>query len=554
MMAAVALENAPKNLPTLTLQHRDELVDQNMKKFIKYAGVTNIRRPMTINASSKAWDAAPGGWNFAMVQTVIRNLDDMPRLGMIAIDEAHHVAANTYMRIINKAKQDNPNILIYGTTATPNRGDRKALRMIFDNCGDSITIGELIREGHLVRPRTFVMDLGVNDQLLKIDNKTIDFDEKVEGILNHTVLTDKVIEKWEGFTDPKTGEFVSCKDKQTIIFCQTVQHARDVTDRFVAHGVKAELIEGNMSPKERKAVLDRYDRAETQVLVNVYVLTEGFDNQPTSCVIIFKKESNKSSLTQMIGRGLRKVDPELYPGFIKDSCTVLDFGTSCIIHGSLEDATDLFGKGCKHCPACESEMPQSLKECAICGHVFPAPAQLLKSSVNSLAGSGGDDEEERILNNFVMSEVDILQDSPFKYESFYDGRVMVCFGFSYWAAVVHFEDMRYYAIGAEANDENKTNYRIHILNSSDNYLIALQSADDFMRCKSNKTDAKRVAKWIYEPPTPKQLEILCEGPFNPAMSISMSKYRASCGIQFKFYSKQIQSVIKAYSNAKKGSF
>ena len=76
-----------------------------------------------------------------------------------------------------------------------------------------------------------------------------------------------------------------------------------------------------------------------------------------------------------------------------------------------------------------------------------------------------------------MTEIDILQDSPFKYESFYDGRVMVCFGFSYWAAVVHFQDMRYYAIGAESTGESNSSYKLHVLISSDNYLMALQSAD-----------------------------------------------------------------------------
>lgn len=553
MMAAVCLENKSKELPSLIMQHRDELVTQNRDKCVEYAGgLRNIRRPMTIDATSKAWDRAPGGLNFGMVQTLVRNLDAMPALSMLAIDEAHHTAADSYLQIIKHAKLLNPDVMIYGTTATPNRGDRKALRTVFDNCADQIQIGELIREGHLVRPRTFVLDLGVTDELSKVKKTASDFDMKeVESILNKTILTDKIIENWRGFYD-KAGNWISCADRQTIIFCSTVQHAKDVTQRFQEHGIKAEMIDGTMALSTRREILKRYDVGDTQVLLNVSILTEGFDHQPTSCVILLRKESWKSTMTQMIGRGLRKVDPEIYPGVIKDDCIVLDFGTSCLIHGSLEEDVNLSGSGTKMCPECQSTVPQNARECVICGHEFPELPKV--PSVAGMGGGGGDDDEKvnAVLSNFVMSEIDILQDSPFKYESFYHGRVMICFGFSYWAAVVHYKDHRYYAIGAEALNENANSYKLHILNSSDNYLMTLQSADDYMRTKGNKTDARKVAQWLYEPPTSKQMQVLG----NEANQVNitghimgMTKYRASCGIQFKFYGNQIRNSIEGFIGA-----
>lgn len=529
MMAAVGVENKPKDMPSLVLQHRDELLIQNRDKFIQYAGIRNIRRPMTIDASSKAWDRAAGGWNFAMVQTLAQNIETMPPLGLIQIDEAHHAAAPSYLQIIAHAKSLNPNVMIYGTTATPNRGDRKALRTVFDNCGDQIHIGELIRDGHLVRPRTFVVDIGINDELKKVKRTAIDFDMKeVEHIMNKTVLTDKIIEHWR----EKAG------DRQTIVFCSTVQHATDVTRAFHDHGISAACIEGTMGIKARRDILKRYDQGEIQVLVNVAVLTEGFDHQPTSCVILLRPSSWKSTMTQMIGRGLRKVDPEIYPGVIKDDCIVLDFGTSCLTHGSLESEVNLSGSGIKKCPDCESDMPQSCRECAICGHEFPV---VMQPKASGSGGGAGIEAPESLLGNFVMTEIDILQDSPFKYESFYDGRVMLCFGFTYWAAVVHFQDQRFYAIGAESMGEESKNFRLHVLNSSDSYLMALQSADDYMRTKGNKTDAKRVAQWIYEPPTAKQLDIL-----KGDGGMGVSKYRACCAIQFKFYGRQIKGCIEGF--------
>lgn len=570
MMSAIAVETAPKDLPSLTLQHRDELVTQNRDEFVEYAGIRNIRRPMLINADSKAWDRSAGGWNFGMVQTVVKNLEAMPKLGFLAIDEAHHAAAPTYLQIIHQARTLNPNLLIYGTTATPNRGDRKALRSVFDNCGDQIPIGDLIREGHLVRPRTFVLDIGVNDELSHVKRTAIDFDMKqVESIMNKSLLNDKIIDLWEN-GDPERG-LPSCRHRQTIIFCSTVQHAKDVTESFVAAGVKAEYVagQGQMSITKRRDILTRYDRGEVEVLVNVAVLTEGFDHQPTSCVILLRPSSWKSTMTQMIGRGLRKVNPEKYPGVIKDDCIVMDFGTSCLTHGSLEQEVHLEGSGTKMCPCCDSTVPKSTKECPICGHEFPdavikvCPKCDREHTRNvsvcicghefpvTVSNGGGGASVGEILENFVMSEIDILQDSPFKYESFYDGRVLLCFGFTYWAAVVHYQDGRFYAVGATANNEKASSYQLHVLNSSDQYLMALQSADDYMRTKGNKTDARRVARWLYEPPTMKQLDILQRGEDTPVNMMKMSKYRASCGIQFKFYKNQMRAVIEGAMNAAK---
>lgn len=544
MLAATCLRVAPPDLPTLILQHRDELVTQNRDKFLRYAGgVRCVRKPMTINGETKAWDRKGGGWNFGMVQTVCRNLDSMPKLGMLAIDETHHAAADSYMDVIKAAKAQNPDLLLFGVTATPNRGDRLALRTIFDNCADQISIKELIDSGLLCKPRSYVVDIGVQDELGRVKRTAQDYDQNEVGkILNHDILHEKIIEKWRGFTT-KEGVFVSCANRQTVVFCATVQHAKDFCAAMQAAGVSAAWIAGapHMKLDERREILQRYDAGHIQVIVNVMVLTEGWDHQPTSCVILLRLSSQKGTMIQMIGRGLRLVDPAEYPGVIKDDCIVLDFGTSLLTHGNLEDETELHGSGTKICVKCESHVPTRSKECVICGHQFPIVP------VTRTAGGGGNtgsDETESagVLQDFVMSEIDILNSSPFKYESFFDGRVMICFGFKNWAAVVHYADNRYYAVGAEEQGPN--NYRLVCVASADSYLIALQSADDYMRTHGKKTEANRVAQWLYEAPTDKQMDILKEG-----FSIGMTKYRATCAIQFKFYGGQIRGCIEGFKNA-----
>lgn len=549
MMAAMGLENADPRLPTLTLQHRDELVDQNLKKFVKYAMACEgkpIFRPARIDSTNKIFASRGGGWNFAMVQTLAKNLDRMPPMGLVMIDEGHHSAADTYMRVINRAKELNPDVLIYGTTATPNRGDKKALRHIFDNCGDQITIGELIRAGHLIKPRTFVVQTGVESQISQVKSRGQTADQEISKLLNSEPIIDRAIKIWM-HGDEESG-VPSCRNRPTIVFCSDTDHGRAVTERFNHYGVRAAFIGDKVKKTERRKILEAYDSGKYEVLVNVYILTEGFDHQPTSCVILFKRESFKSTMTQMIGRGLRKVDNEIYPGVIKDDCVIIDLGTSCITHGSLEDEPDLDGSGTKVCPSCLSDMPKSISECAICGHEFPRPSA---REVDDEEPSGAGDDEDGSLpkdsevSHFQMAELDLLQDSPFKYESFYGGRLRICNEPKFYAAVCHYMDGRFYALGGSTglSDEGDS---LHVLCSSDDYIHALQSSDDYMRLKSNKTAANKMKKQSYEPPTARQLEIL-DGYL---VDFNMNKYRASCAIQFKFKGDRIRRKIEEWVNAK----
>ena len=105
----------------LVLQHRDELVNQNISKFKRIN--PNISTSV-VNAEQKDWN---GDAVFSMVQTLSRpnNLDNMKAMDMVVVDESHHVVADTYTRIINHAKEINDKVEIVGFTATPNRGDKK---------------------------------------------------------------------------------------------------------------------------------------------------------------------------------------------------------------------------------------------------------------------------------------------------------------------------------------------------------------------------------------------------------------------------------------------
>src|SRR5262245_18856233 len=168
------IHSAPEGRPNkaLILQHRDELTDQNVSKF----RAVNPSIPVSIfDASSKSWR---GSAVFGMVPTLARdaNLANFPELDSLTVDEAHHAPAASYRKIIDRAREVNPNVAVFGVTATPNRGDGTPMREIFDNVADQITIGELISTGHLVRPRTYVLDVGATQALKGVRRLASDFD------------------------------------------------------------------------------------------------------------------------------------------------------------------------------------------------------------------------------------------------------------------------------------------------------------------------------------------------------------------------------------------
>ena len=161
----------------------------------------------------------------------------MPALDLLVIDEAHHAVADSYRRIIDRARSANPDCRIFGVTATPNRGDRKGLREIFDNVGDQVRLGELIASGHLVPPRTFIIDVGVQDRVARgPQDRCSDFDmSEVAGIMNRAPVTDEVIRHWRE----------KASDRPTVVFCSTVAHAENVAAAFNDADIAAAVIHGD---------------------------------------------------------------------------------------------------------------------------------------------------------------------------------------------------------------------------------------------------------------------------------------------------------------------
>jgi len=494
------------------LAHRDELTAQNREKFCRVnPGLTTS----VFDAKEKSW---AGRATFAMVQTLTRDnhLDAMPTLDLLVVDEAHHAASPSYRRVIDRVLSRNPRALIFGATATPARSDGKGLREVFSNVADQITLGELIASGHLVPPRTFVIDVGAQSALAQVRRTATDFDmTEVEAILNRTPITDAVIRHWR----EKAG------DRKTIVFCSTVAHAQCVADAFVAAGIRAVLIHGELSDAERKVRLAEYETGEAQVVVNVAVLTEGYDYTPTSCVVLLRPSSHKSTLTQMIGRGLRTVDPAEHPGVVKTDCIVLDFGTATLMHGSLEQEANLDGHQhqgqapTKECPSCEATVPLGCRECPLCGFEWTIdPA-----------------EQAEAMDEFVMTEIDLLKRSNFRWcDLFGCDDALMATGLQAWGGIF-FLNGRWHAVGGGRSLPPR-------LLAVGDRSVCMAKADDWLNDNESLDTAHKTRRWLNEPPTEKQLRYL---PQAMRADFGLTRYQASALLAFRFNKSSIHRLVLA---------
>ena len=509
MLSAVTGRMTGDGAKACVLAHRDELTSQNRAKF---ARVNPDTETSVVDATTKSWN---GQVTFAMAPTLSRasNLAAIPKLDLLVIDEAHHAVAESYRRIIDRVRDANPEARVFGVTATPNRGDRKGLREVFDNVADQVRLGELIASGHLVPPRTFVIDVGVQDQLRAVRKTADDYDMgAVAAIMNRAPITEEVVRHWE----EKAG------DRQTVVFCSTVAHAMDVATAFNEAGNPAAVVLGDMGSTERKMVLEAYASGEVQVIVNVAVLTEGWDHPPTSCVVLLRPSSYKSTMIQMVGRGLRTVDPAEHPGVVKTDCIVLDFGISSLTHGTLEQDVDLDGRDptpgeapTKTCPECEAEIPLASRQCPICGYEFQG------GSVTTP------------LENVVMSEIDLLRRSSFVWEDLFgDDAALMASGFSAWGGVFFLEG-RWHAVGGARGQPTC------LLGVGDR-TVCLAQADDWLNIHESDESAFKSKRWLTQTPTEKQLQYL-----SPAQrqDYGLTRYRASALITFQFNRRDIRRLV-----------
>lgn len=280
----------------MVVVHREELAQQTADKFSKW----NPDSPVGIEmAGSYAGDAQIV---IASVATVGRKNSQRlaefhpDTFGAIITDEVHHCTADTYVNIYEHFKlvgdEPDKSRLSVGLTATPKRSDGQALAQVFDEIVYQMSIKDAIQQGWLVD----IIGIKVETDILLNNIHTQQGDFAV-GELSKAVNTPArnhlVVQSWL-----KHGQ-----DRKTIVFAVDVAHAQSLAAAFQQYGVAAQAIWG--TDKYRADKLKAHREGHLKVLVNVGILTEGYDDPTVSCVVMARPTKSQLLFVQQAGRGTR---------------------------------------------------------------------------------------------------------------------------------------------------------------------------------------------------------------------------------------------------------
>lgn len=305
----------------LVLAHVKELVEQNFEKYKSYgleAGIFSAG----LGKKEKGQKAI-----FGSVQSVARASEDFFKdFSLLVIDECHRVAeegVTQYQEVIQKLRKNNPLLCILGLTATPYRlglgwiyeyshqGELKTeQKRFFRQCVFELPLNYMIKNKFLTQP--VKVDIPVtcyNFSELTEKNRMYTTAEVEELLKNQKRLTPLIVKNIQDITERFQRQGV-------MIFSSSVKHAEEIMSYLPQN--QARLVLGDTELSERDRIIEEFKRKEFKYLVNVSVLTTGFDAPHVDVVAILRPTESNSLYQQIVGRGLR-----LDPG--KTDCFILDY-------------------------------------------------------------------------------------------------------------------------------------------------------------------------------------------------------------------------------------
>lgn len=361
----------------LCLVHVRELVRQNFEQLMR------------------AWPGAPAGINsaglgrrdwrhpilFASVQSVFRNPHLLGRRDLVLIDEAHLVpksAGGMYAKLLDGLRVASPDLRLFGCTATPFRLDSGRLDRGDDRLFDRVVYSYGIREGVNDKWLTPLISKGMATQI-DVAGVARRGGEFIPGALEAAADRDDV-------TKAAVTEIVTygAGRRSWLVFCVGIEHATHARNEIESRGISVALVTGKTPREERDATLAAFKAGRLRCVVNVSVLTTGFDAPGVDLIAMLRPTLSTGLYVQMLGRGTR-----LAKG--KETCLVLDFSGNVRRHGPVDRLAinsqrgagggqreqvsvkpdDVRARECLHC-MCLS--PLDAKECAHCGQPFTLEA------------------------------------------------------------------------------------------------------------------------------------------------------------------------------------
>jgi len=312
----------------------------------------------------------------AGIQSVYQKAEQLGHFDLVVVDEAHMIPPGKdgdgmYRRLLADMHQINPRLRVIGLTATPFRMSSGPICVpppdgILNAICYEIGVRELIRDGYLSPLKSKAGRYKPDFQSLHVRGGEFVADE-VEQLMDQDMLVQSACRE---IVDAVRHD----GRKACLVFASGVEHAKHVT-RVIEQisGGECGFIDGQTPTLYRDQLIHRFRDGGLAYLVNVNVLTTGFDAPNVDCVALLRPTLSPGLYYQMVGRGFRLCEG-------KADCLVLDFGGNVLRHGPVDAIriTDAPSKGsgdapAKECPQCQALIAAGYATCPECGHVFPPP-------------------------------------------------------------------------------------------------------------------------------------------------------------------------------------
>lgn len=331
---SVVIANTASQLQgkTIVFQPSKEILEQNFAKFISYGYRAGI---YSASAGMKFIDQI----TFATIGSVAKKHHLFKDFQNIIIDECHLVNSKTKTVVNDKGEKNEKGGMyldfinsiehckVLGLTATPYRlhnglygAELKFLTRtrpkVFTDVLYYVQNSELFDNGYLAKLEYFAFDI-IKREMLSLNSSGTDFTETSLRAYYRKVNMPQITAYY--------ANRLLAKRKNCLIFCSLIDEA-EKTKRFIPGAV---VLTGTTKKEVREKILSEFKSGKIKCLVNVGVLTTGFDYSALECVLLARSTMSLSLYYQMIGRVMRP-HPE------KKSGWVVDLGSNIKLFGKIE--------------------------------------------------------------------------------------------------------------------------------------------------------------------------------------------------------------------------
>lgn len=353
----------------LCLTHVRELVEQNCEKM----------RAAWPDGSIGIYSAALNSRDtehsviFASIQSVYKRAHELGRFDLVLVDECHLIPSDTskgmYRKFLDASRQFNPRLKVIGFSATPYRlgngllieGEDRLFTDLIPAKAAGMSIDDLLRDGYLAPLTTAPVQTALDVTGVRIRGGEYSAKDLALAV-DVDATTRAACEEIMRFGADR---------RAFLVFASSIEHAYHIAECLYGHGVSVEVVTGTTPADERERIIAEYKAGSLKALVNVNVLTTGFDAPHTDLLAFLRPTMSTSLYVQMSGRGMR-----IAPG--KDDCLVLDFAGLIETHGPVNKVnpprrrkkSDNAVPPVKECPKCLFLVPAAARECLYCKEPF----------------------------------------------------------------------------------------------------------------------------------------------------------------------------------------